>query len=247
MPPLICICWPCFPLECSIRFTSSALRQSRAVLVLGVPFPGAKDRCVILKKKYNDRLRFKRTLSIYNLHFDARRLRISFARDANCRRCVTASVLDGNTWYKMQVLRSALPSCISSPPPTPLLPTPSLTFVSLLICFIRRFVLQIKRLAVAFGTRPTTAGAAAAAAAAAAAGNLMADAVWRSGTILEFLNLLSVYFLSTLASEPTTGARQHSRGILLSLACAHTPLSLRYLPKWIRGQMNKCNASDVRP
>jgi len=30
-------------------------RQSRAVLVIGVPFPGVKDRCVMLKRAYNSR------------------------------------------------------------------------------------------------------------------------------------------------------------------------------------------------
>jgi len=34
---------------------SRCRRQSRAVLVLGVPFPGAKDRCVLLKRAYNSR------------------------------------------------------------------------------------------------------------------------------------------------------------------------------------------------
>jgi Fanconi anemia group J protein len=60
-------------------------RQSRAVLILGVPFLGATDRCVQLKRDYN-----------------SRHCTVSSLLDGH-----TASLVDGNTWYKMQAFRAA--------------------------------------------------------------------------------------------------------------------------------------------
>jgi hypothetical protein len=67
------------------------LRQSRAVLVLGVPFPGATDRCVMLKRAYNNRCARIYVIFVSLFH-------------SSGRRSVVSSMLDGNTWYKMQVI-----------------------------------------------------------------------------------------------------------------------------------------------
>ena len=86
-------------------------RQSRAVLVLGVPFPGAKDRCVMLKRAYNSRCARSYVIFDYLLH-------------SSGRRSLVSPMLDGNTWYKMQVIYTVLPplTCrlLSHPSPTSL-------------------------------------------------------------------------------------------------------------------------------
>ena len=85
-------CGHCF---CDIsHFFTAALtfiRQSRTVLILGVPFLGAKDRCVQLKRDYNSRC----------VRSHTQRLLIHLTSS----HCSVSSLLDGNTWYKMQVIR----------------------------------------------------------------------------------------------------------------------------------------------
>jgi len=84
-------CGHCF---CDISHFTAALtfiRQSRTVLILGVPFLGAKDRCVQLKRDYNSRC----------VRSHTQRLLIHLTSS----HCSVSSLLDGNTWYKMQVIR----------------------------------------------------------------------------------------------------------------------------------------------
>jgi hypothetical protein len=68
--------------------------------MLGVPFLGAKDRCVQLKRDYNSRCVQSHTKRLF-FHFTSSHCTVSSLLDGH-----TTSLLDGNTWYKMQVIRA---------------------------------------------------------------------------------------------------------------------------------------------
>ena len=119
---------------------SCASRQSRAVLVLGVPFPGAKDRCVVLKKNYNSR---------YTQPHSALFFFIPQADAALTRRCSTAT--------RGTKCRSSMLSPLSCPA------SPAYEVAYLIVsCATRHFELPTKPSAAAFAIKLTMAGAAAA-------------------------------------------------------------------------------------
>lgn len=104
----------------------------------------------------------KYTFSTWNLRIQAVPAHcLSF--EVACRRCVTASLLDGNKWYKMQVARAP-----PLPPHASFIVALSLVLICICILFFgllkpfyfRHFEPQIRQLAVAFGIKQIMAGTA---------------------------------------------------------------------------------------